>query len=230
MIWPDGLEIVKRYAGETTQVCTVAGYSFLWPTSDISAYAGVEGTNTPFMVHVWDNDGHVAIGYLGNAGAGEGYGADVLAGWDFTSGWTAKMFCSITDANELNCTNVGGVLVDVPPLTVGTYYKLVVTGNHDMTSLDFHNWESTYDTTYHRIGQGFDTYNFMADDTNFYIATIGSGDAEITGMTIEPCITPPVTALRIVSAKDSVLRGWKHVDTGLKYKNTTHNIQIMRAR
>lgn len=225
-----GQEVVKKYAEEKTQVCTVAGYAFLWPVSDISAYAGVEGTSTPYIVHVWDNAGHVAIGYLGNVGAGASLGADVLAGWDFTAGWTVSMFTTITDADTLHCTNIGGVTHDAGPLVVGAYYKLVATGTDDMTSVDFHNWTSSYDTSLHRIGQGWDTYYFMADAETFYIRTVGAGDADFTVLTMEPYITPPATALRIVSEKDSNLRGWKHVDTGFKYRNTTHNIQIMRAR
>lgn len=65
-----GQEIIARLTGEPCKLSFANGQAFFWPDTDISAYVGTEGSDTPYQVHVWDNAGKVAIGILGAVGDG----------------------------------------------------------------------------------------------------------------------------------------------------------------
>ena len=57
---------------------------------------------------ITDSTSKKLVGYIKAAGTGETYN-DVLAGWDFTSGWINHSKATINDANTFTTTSAGGI-------------------------------------------------------------------------------------------------------------------------
>jgi len=96
---PIGQTLVATYS-EAAYISKDGTNDFLWPTSDISAYAGVEGTRATHMAYIW-SAGKRAIAYLGAAGAGETGGGNLFtANQNFETGGTGGDFDGGAEADD----------------------------------------------------------------------------------------------------------------------------------
>ena len=92
-------------------------------------------------------------------------GADLLSGWDFTSGWTAgATVVAVNATTYTNVDNIRGLKKDY--LTAGKTYRMHVIGTSDVTVTVYN---GSTGTLYKSLGTGaFDeTFDFTATGDGF---------------------------------------------------------------
>lgn len=115
-------------------------------------------------------------------------GTDILAGWDFTSGWNKSPgITSFIDNNTFSYTGNGYIYSQ--PTVAGKRYKMNITGTTDPSTTAFA-VESTniaYINSYPISGGNLSaTFDFTARSTYLNIHLLnGAGEATITSMTVE---------------------------------------------
>lgn len=103
--------------------------------------------------------------------------ADLLAGWDFTSGWTKLQIDGTTTSNSyqrLGSAIGHGVVKSI--YTVGKTYLIEVQGTIEGLSFGLRNAGSNTNA----ISEDFGSYRFTAVDVNLYVRTEGTGTTTIT--------------------------------------------------
>lgn len=127
-----------------------------------------------------------------------GYGSDLVAGWDFTSGWAAQNGASITDANTFDSGVTGGGIYKNFSLTTGKVYKIVITATiTGAGSPELAIWNMTNATNKIGIvGTGAGTYSqtlyFTAANGNIHFR-VGTATAVIDVTTFELYESTPIT-------------------------------------
>lgn len=150
--------------------------------------------------------GYAAIGWIsGTAPGGETLGADVLAGWNFTSEWSLyRAGTSIIDANSFSTTEVGGIYkADV--LNYGSLYK----ASYDISST------TTASVHLCQIGGALNPianggYRVPLDIgflNDVYLRNAGAGTTDVTTITIQQ-VTDCATTGALILGSDKLTRTW----------------------
>lgn len=121
----------------------------------------------------WTKSGARIEGDLSTAGA------DILAGWDFTVGWTATS-ATINDSNTFTSTSSGGLYKNIG-LIAGKLYKVTIAGSSSVTV----GLRNSAGAGINTIGDGFGTYYFIAVDASIYVRNSAAGTTDITTITIQ---------------------------------------------
>ena len=119
-------------------------------------------------------------------------GDDLLAGWDFTSGWNLvdvgpPVIIDATSFSSPGPTGQCGIRPTGTPLTIGVSYVMHIAGTTTCVS-GVRIRESSGDTAYITTGTGaFDeTFTFTTDETRFYIQNRSPGTTEFSKLELYP--------------------------------------------
>ena len=105
-------------------------------------------------------------------------GDDLLDGWDFTNGWT-DVSSTILAANSFTTVGAGGVRNAY--LTVGNYYKIIISGITTAAGLSIRNSANTHIYISGLSGAFSETVYFKAEtDGLLYLRNSGAGTTDIT--------------------------------------------------
>ncbi len=221
---------------------------------DLNPFAGVEGSDTPYMLVLTDDAGDkVAWGYIGAADAAEGLGADLfdVGAGVFTAGtysWMTYGTNTIAnDANTLKVTyvdNTAGALLYLRDtadlssnLTIGKLYKLtfdtkVDVGDNVTVSL----WSSGYNVL-SRVVTETDftnvTWYFTADSANnMYIRQgfMGAGeDIWFDNIVLTEVTHVGTDAVHIVSTRDGGTRNWAGIEATFDYNDSAYTFEVRKT-
>jgi len=236
---PGGDILVATYT-EAAKLSMDGTYDFLWPTSDISAYAGVEGTRATHMAHVWDSAGKRAIAYLGAAGAGETLsGVEKFTNGDMTSdeppgtAWTRGTDWTIT----------GGVAVSTGLSAENNLYQSIYPTRYSLVKLTADITRTSGSCKLNLIGVKYGdtittsaTHSFYVTHPYNYVAPYGilasyltfAGTADnLSAQIVTDCA---VTGLHCFSDITCNTRGWVSTDAAFDYNAASYTIQIFKLR
>ena len=209
-------EVLVATYSEACKLSMDGTYDFLWPTSDISAYAGVEGTKAAYMAHVWDAAGKRATAYLGAAGAGEMLGLNIYATFDFTDSWSRAGAEAVTiiDANSFSTESQGQGLFKAT-FTANKLYKVSGTKTSgDLVSMNALDDAVTIRKEICNVGAtGYHTA--VAGILNLYLrSSLNSLTIDMSTIVVQQVTDCAATGALIVSTLGGTTRSWTSVDTG----------------
>ena len=190
-----GRQLVTKFS-EACKISANGTYDFLWPATDISAYAGVEGTKASYLAHVWDGAGKRLVGYLGAAGAAKTLGAEVFSDANCTSpaseanattGWTnhetspfttfessavdkhdgTYSLHAVANANSQSCRYQKTVTVGTLYYAAPLWYKIV---NGDADSRAYIALTNPAETTFAGSGTSVGDTEWTAFDEAYFTA------------------------------------------------------------
>ena len=223
----------------------IDGAAFIWANGvDLSAYAGVDGTSTPYMIQVTDSAGKSAWGYLGAQGSGVTYGSNLclngefetdLSGWGWANGTISRVSggYSGTYCLELNDTATGAHGF--------AYYSRSLTGvRRALLELDFRAKRGAHTTGWKAWLADYDTWASVTSvptgsSTSWTAATaygtqIGDGwhiiyhsqdPVGATGTLLLDAVRvrqvvegPATNSLHIVSTPNGSTRNWTYIEPG----------------
>lgn len=187
---------------------------------DISPFAGVAGSSTPYFIDIIDSSGTAhCFGYLAEADGSLALGTDVANGWDFTDGWTTAGGGTTADDKDSFTTYAnGGLYKDI--LTVGKHYKLTVNLS-STTTVNLSIIDPGVAIT--AIGTGSGTYYFTAvtDYTHFYFNNIAAGTTDVTTFTCEEVTALGADGCHIVSTKGGSTQNWAYKDASFDFNDSS---------
>ena len=239
---PGGDILVATYT-EAAKLSMDGTYDFLWPTSDISAYAGVEGTRATHMAHVWDSAGKRAIAYLGAAGAGETLGGELLT--SLTNNASTNQYetfdvIGVEISSAINSSGEGrAVSNDMVSLPKGALFKY--TGNLTLNSGDGPIIAIGANNAGGNLSPAGGNTSALTDGANSkyvtqggiytYIGLINTGNASfaLAGSSFQKVTDCAVTGLHCFSDITCNTRGYVS-DTGIDPNAATKTIQIFKLR
>ena len=172
---------------------------FLGSAANISQ--ALDANNKVKLLHNYQANSVISIGGVES----EALGAEILSGWDFTSGWNTSGTVAIDDSDSFTSTGNGGVYPVAEIVTVGLWYKVVVALSTSAAEVQIIN--SSGQAAGNLIGTDSGTYYFQAGGTEFpqriYLRNVGSGTTDVT--TFEVYEIPPILAkpYRIASIDSS---------------------------
>lgn len=235
-------------------LCTANGAAFFKATGvDLSPYAGVEGSSTPYQLAVHDLEGKSAVGYIGAADQAETLGADLFdpGAGTFDVGtycwWPYGANTVSNDANTLKVTYVnngeGAMFLlrnatDLTTdLTVGKLYKLTFDMKRQGGGSDPR--PRVYD------GASRDVYGAYCSSAvfvpyTFYFVARHATDAQIyfqsvdVPIWIDNLVLYEVThvgaaGVHIVSANGGATRNWASIDAGFIYNDYGYAFEVLAA-
>lgn len=200
----------------------VAGAAFFFhDTIDFSTYA-VSGTQK-YLIALYDSSNRVAWGYAKAAGGGEAAATDVLAGWNFTNGWTASAGATINDANTFTTTGSTFIYKNANPFTVGQLLKITFDSTQTAGTPDMrHNAGTAI------VSDGATNSYFTALAVSLWVRSGVAATVDVNTMTAFAVTAPPVTGLTITSTPDGATYDWTAITTGFN-ANAITSAKIWRV-
>ena len=190
----------------------VNGTAFITqPSVDLRAYLGFKLT--------FADDG---IGWAKDAGTEETLGADLLAGWDFTGGWSV-LNATVLSANSFSASNAGGPYKAYTAAYINALLKGTLSLNTTSTSVKLTNGFTaiTYATN---SAAGYATAE--ASSASVWCYAANAGDTTNIVMTLKKVLTPSATGVTIVNTQGGTTYNWATV--GSTPNTTTQDITITR--
>ena len=141
-------------------------------------------------------------------------GNDLLAGWDFTSGWSANS-ATIDSANTFHAAAVGNIQKG-SLLTVGSRYKMTIVGTNggvaNQTVSGTSSIAASYIVSPYLNSSPFNsTFTFTATSINL-VLYLNAGTTTITSMTLQPITQEGGSVTFDINAAQGVIRD----STGLR--------------
>jgi len=180
--------------------------AFFWSSLNLSSYAGNDSGYTPYYIELLDGTGKKATGYIGATGAGETLDANIVAGWDFTSGWSNYSNATIIDSDSFTTSDTGGIMSVYGILSMSSLYAYtyVATNGHLVNGAN---------GVTIALNDGVTKY-----DCTVYPAIIpyrlGAGNVDVTTLNVQRVTDPPATAVHIVSSLNGTTRNWASIESG----------------
>lgn len=197
---------------------------------DISPFAGVAGTATPYKIRLLDSGLFLCEGYLAEADAALALGSDVMTGWDFTSGWTA-INTTINDNNSFTANAAYGYIIWDTALTSGGLYKLVIVASASVgvwkfqTRNDVGGWNTITSSngTYYFVGRGGGTADIL-------LQCVSNGATlDLTTLEIFPVTHVGADGCHVVSTKNGSTQNWASKDASFDYNDPSgYTFEITR--
>ena len=192
-------------------------------------YSGTDAGSTPYRFVFTDAAGKQASAYGGAAGGGEALGADVLSGWELTSGWLPGANAEIIDTDTYRTTaaysNVyknAGAFPDVGAICKFSFSLTPSTGSYRVLNLAT--------SLIYCIGDIVGGYKTVSGDTGIKLQNIAAGTitTDIGTMITQQLIDIPATGLHLMSAKNGTTRNMASVESGFN-QNTVVLVEIYNA-
>lgn len=217
---------------------------------DLSPFAGVEGTDTPYMVVLTDQAGKVAWGYLGAADAAQALAASL---WDAnasvfagagTYSWVAYGTNTIAnDANSLKITygnSATGAYVYLrdaddlsSDLTVGALYKLTFdakVGAGDNVSVEVKYSPLVFVTETEFTSKTI--YFTAVHATTIYLQMNNMSAGEIIwldNLVLQEVLHAGTDAVHLVSTRNGATRNWAGIEAGLDYNDSAYTFEVRKT-
>jgi len=207
---------------------------------DISPYAGVAGTSTPYMIVITDSAGKKIWGYLAEADGTLALGADIFGGngdcaTDFFdlkgTGWSHDAGNEEYDCDGSQAT--GTNLQENDILTIGKLCKIVFTVRNYITGTitplagkDGLGMGQIADGTYTE-------YIVCLGNTNFYLYANSSFDGSVDDNTVQEVTALGADGCHVVSTKNGSTRNWANKEAGFDYNDSsgyTFEIKYIRPQ
>jgi len=233
----DPVEIGRRIAVSSPGVITLASGSVTRANTKISAVDGTafvdfSTTNvlTDYVTYrakltITDSAGKKLVGYIKAAGTGETYN-DVLAGWDFTSGWINYSKATINDADTFTTTAAGGVIKNDVFTELACYranFTANVSSGSDAKLIGY------------SVSLGTGSGSGLSETqpvVNFYYTTAPSftscllrnnaaATTDVTSLKVEQVLTPSATGVTITSTPDGSTYNWESQESGFNYNDAS---------
>jgi hypothetical protein len=176
-----------------------------FPTGfDAAAHAGLGR-----IVIMFDSAGVGCWAYLGAAGdeTGETLGADLLAGWDFTSGWSLAGSATIVDSTHFNALSApsGVYAAVIPILAVGVMYQGFIDGTTSAGSISL---RQASGSGVFSSGLSITGYGISTVASTPYIKSSVASSVYISSMTIKQVLTPSETGCYTYKDAAMTTSGW----------------------
>lgn len=197
----------------------------------LASYVGVEGTSTPWRMNVYDKAGVLSYGFVGEAGGGVTFGAELYtnpafgadANWTKGTSWaigagvataTAATSTLTEDAVDPTAGHLLRHQVTITARTAGSIH--FICDNAALTS-----YVMTVAATYtgYRTSQSTAVYGFGAAG-----ASLSIDNASLKQMT--ECAA---TGVHIVSTKDGSTKNWTSIGAGFNYNDSGYRVELRRA-
>ena len=232
----DPVEIGRRIAVSSPGVITLASGSVTRANTKISAVDGTAFVDfstanvlTDYVPYkgkltITDSAGKKLVGYIKAAGTGETYN-DVLAGWDFTSGWINYSNATINDANTFTTTSAGGIIKN-DVFTELACYRANFTANASSDSVRLIGYSISLGTG---AGSGLSVtqpvvnfYNTTAPSfTSCLLRNNAAATTDVTSLKVEQVLTPSATGVTITSTPDGTTYNWESQESGFNYNDAS---------
>jgi hypothetical protein len=173
---------------------------------------------------ITDSTGKKLIGYIKAAGTGETYN-DVLAGWDFTSGWINHLKATINDANTFTTTSAGGIRKN-DVFTELACYRANFTANVSSSSVRLMGYSISLGTG---TGSGLSVnqpvvnfyYTTAPSFTSCHLRNNAAATTDVTSLKAEQVLTPSATGVTITSTPDGSTYNWATKESGFNYNDAS---------
>lgn len=222
--WTLTYSIVAMENTGTFRVITEAGDATILSTAlDLSGQTGK-------YIVVTDSAGKKAAAYGHAADDAEAFSTDLVAGWDFTSGWTLSGTGSIIDADSFASTSAsaGGIFKSM--LTVGRLVKISIAGA--TTSSQFSVLDANGAYLFSGITGTFDLSDSLCPTGAGLLIQhrygIGVGQTDITTLTAYNYLAIGTTALQLRNAATGSTRNWALIESGFNW-NTIAKVEVFNG-
>ena len=232
----DPVEIGRRIAVSSHGVITLASGAVTLSNTKLSAVNGTAFVDfstanvlTDYVANrakltLTDSTGKKLVGYIKAAGTGETYN-DVLAGWDFTSGWINHSKATINDANTFTTTSAGGIIKN-DVFTELACYRANFTANVSSDSVRLLGYSISLGTG---AGSGLSVtqpvvnfYNTTAPSfTSYLLRNNDAATTDVTSLKAEQVLTPSATGVTITSTADGSTYNWASKEAGFNYNDAS---------
>jgi len=169
---------------------------------DLNRYSGISGvqysvaaTGTPATTAVFSG----AI----TAGTSETY-TDILAGWDFTSGWTPEVVTTIIDSNSYSTTGTGGLYTSTNKTILGALYKATFGSDYSGDKMHFSNTAGVTTGSPLNLTSAVGTTYVTSNATQLRVCIrhVGEATGNISNMKLEKVLTPDTTGILAAALTD----------------------------
>ena len=117
---------------------------------------------------------------------------DLLAGWNFTSGWSTSGPATISDSNTFVTTALAGIYKTSGNMTIGVTYKLTISGTVSAGSLNIRDAGTT--TIYGIVSGTFNTtIYFVAKHIQLFLQNTTAATTDIITLTLQAITNPSIT-------------------------------------
>ncbi len=216
---------------------------------DLSPFAGVEGSSTPYVIDLKDANGKEATGFIGAADAAETLGDEEVTNGEFssdTSAWSGTncTLASVGGGQAGNCleiTRTGGSYQQARQtcsLTVGKLYEIsayVKSGTSGNETYVVGVWGSATDFNVYLTGTSSGTWAqrtgyFVAEETSLMVClrktTTTEGTMLFDTVTLKEVAHVGTDGVHIVSAENGATRNWQSVESGFEYNGSSYTFDI----
>lgn len=177
------------------------------------------------QIEIYDASNRMLRGVLKAAGTSEGLGADLLSGWDFTSGWTPKATTTINDNNTFTAGDGSGYVKKTIAIT-GLLFKSTIVGTVSVGTLQI--LDGATSTIANNATPIYRTATF--NDIMVYNGFTSNGSVtDITSMSMYQ-VTAPSSGATIVSAKGGETYNFSYKNPSFKYNAASYYVIIRAIR
>lgn len=177
-------------------------------------------------LRVYDPAGKYIEGVLSEVGSAETLDADLLSGFDFTSGWGIEGLAAVVDANSYSVTSGNaGVSKSFAAINYTGLYKSVLAGS--TTCSQFYLRETIGGIMINTgAGTGYVTWSNSSNNVLFHRSS-NAGQTDITTSTFQKVLTPSSSGAVIVNTISGAVDRWITKETGFDYNNAgTYTFQV----
>jgi len=215
-----GSSVVNAAGTAAIRISSVDGTAFV-DTADATLAAALAANAGKYLI-ITDASGRYLKGWIKAAGTGETLGADVLAGFDFTSGW-GTTDAAIVDANTFNATSEYGFVYKLNVFTQGSLYK----GSFDaVNSAGVSEVRQSGGARLLADGETGSYYNAAAVSRTILIRSNAISTVDVATLTLEPVLTPSTDGCTIVSTKGGTTYNFESKDASFTYNATSYTYTI----
>lgn len=182
------------------------------------------------QIEIYDASNRMLRGVLKAAGASETLGADLLSGFDFTSGWGVAGTGSIIDSNSFSSTGSGGVNKSVLSslrLYKRAYEKSTTAASSMFRISNTMGYISPDDTdlaTGSKYSTAIPNYLFC------YARNSTAGTTDVTTFTVQQVLTPSSSGATITTLKNGDVYNWSYKNSSFTYNAASYYVIIRAIR
>ena len=217
-----GQKVVYRGTITGLRISAVDGTAFIDNAgATIPTYA--DGNH---QIEIYDSSNRMLKGVLKAAGTGESAVTDVLAGWDFTSGWVLNPNTTIDDNNSFTSTvSLGGILKN-GVLVTGGLYKMSLGGSTTGTSIVWRDKESSVN---YLTAPSTDKY-ITALDVGVRLRSTSAGTTDITTLSAFRVTAPSSAGATITTLKNGDVYNWSYKNSSFSFNSASYYVIIKLIR
>lgn len=225
--WDYETKQIIVYSGTITglRISSVAGTAFIDACADLVPYA-----DAAHQIEIYDASARMLRGVLKAQGVAETLNTDVLAGFDFTSGW-APTRATVIDLNSFISTGSAGqdayLFKTSTFAAAGRLYKSALVATATAGTVTFDNGNGAAYCLNNATG-----YLTWGTNTSGVIKNVAAGNGsttDVTTMTVQHVLTPSADGCTIQASKTDATENWGVVTSGFTY-NPSYAVIVRKLR